>query len=641
MTVRHRRRNVALVAVVAVIAVPVALGVGAPAFAETPVSDWVGLRAAFAASPLGSQDTIVLGGDITAVGGEGLVVPHADGGDGASITLDLNGHTLSIPRPSGTRYAAGIGVYAGASLTVDDSAGGGRLAVVGNDWGAGIGADTTDSARIGRSLGSVTIAGGTVDAQGGKGAAGIGNASYATGGRVTVSGGTVSAAGGYEAAGIGGSYYAGYDSQAALGAEVAITGGTVNARGGDHAAAIGGGYTAVGSRILIENAMVNAVAGADAAAIGTGPYTGYYPSHRAGSIDIRSSTVAVQGSGAGAAIGGGREALVPSITIVDSRIDARAGTGTAAGIGSGSRSVGSAPISITGSTVTARGAGEGDEDSLFGGAGIGAGLDPSSYADSSIRITGSTIDAVGGGRGAGIGGGGHRYPNSPEGNVDSIEIIASHITALGGPGGAGIGGGGGQVGTSVTVAGASTVDARGGPGDAWGMGGAGIGSGMTSNLNRMDPGTLAVSGGLVEGSVSTGGSVTPTKTIGALAADFELKGGVGARLVSTAVEPSARFIATGADGVELDGAGHIILAFVAPDADPAVGAEPTSGPGPGPGLGLGLGEMLSIEDGSTSSMDTTIDRPSTGTPGVLEVPSVPEPRIPEVTDADPSRDLTT
>ncbi len=97
---------------------------------------------------------------------------------------------------------------------------------------------------------------------------------------------------------------------------------------------------------------------------------------------------------------------------------------------------------------------------------------------------------------------------------------------------------------------------------------------------------------------------------------------------------------TGADGVELDGAGHMVLALVAPNADPAVGAEPISRPGLGLVLGLGPGEMLPIEDGSTSSTDTTIERPSTGTPGVIEAPSVPEPRIPEVIDADASRDLS-
>ncbi len=573
MTTHHRGKYVAAVAVAVVIAAPVALGVGAPAFADTQVETWAELRAAFAAVPLGGSATVVLGADIEAGSGEGLVVPHADGGEGASVTLDLNGHGLRIPRPDSTRYGAGIGVYSGASLTIDDSGGEGRLWATGNDWGAGIGADSTDRDHGGRGLGRIVIAGGAVKADGGKGAAGIGNASYATGGSVTVTGGRVDATGGYEAAGIGGSYYAGYKSDAPLSAAISLLGGSVHAVGGESGAGIGGGYTAVGSDIVIENASVSAVGGHDAAAIGTGPFNGYYPTHRAGSVVIRSSTVIATGGGMGAGIGGGREAHAPTVTIEDSHIDAQGGTGSAAGIGGGREALSSAAIDIIGSTVTAHGAEAPDGYGLMGGAGIGGGLGTASYAGSTISIDDSVVEAFGGGQAAGIGGGAHRTPISSDySSVESVVITGSRVTAHGGRYAAGIGGGEEQNGAAVTIGAGSAVTSIGGYGDNWGSSGAGIGSGRSGESIVPSPGSIQLGGKLAAGASTGGGNGFRSGP------EHMERGGRAATIEPRTEGGTGSFAVTAVDGSDRSTAGRVTIDYV----------QETDTPGDSPGAPDGL-----------------------------------------------------
>ena len=97
------------------------------------------------------------------------------------------------------------------------------------------------------SYGNIVIAGGTITAQGGKYAAGIGGGyvenNSATGGNITITGGTVTATGGYGGAGIGTGMCKswqvnGYNKCG----NILITGGTVTATGGENAAGIGSGY---------------------------------------------------------------------------------------------------------------------------------------------------------------------------------------------------------------------------------------------------------------------------------------------------------------------------------------------------------------------------------------------------------------
>ncbi len=621
MTTHLRGKYVAAVAVAVVIAAPVALGVGAPAFADTQVETWAELRAAFAAVPLGGSATVVLGADIEAGSGEGLVVPHADGGEGASVTLDLNGHALRIPRPDSTRYGAGIGVYSGASLTIDDSGGEGRLWATGNDWGAGIGADSTDRDHGGRGLGRIVIAGGAVKAEGGKGAAGIGNASYATGGSVTVTGGRVDATGGYEAAGIGGSYYAGYKSDAPLSAAIALLGGSVHAVGGESGAGIGGGYTAVGSDIVIENASVSAVGGRDAAAIGTGPFNGYYPTHGAGSVVIRSSTVVATGGGMGAGIGGGREAHAPTVTIEDSHIDARGGTGSAAGIGGGREALSSAAIAIVGSTVTAHGAEAPDGYGLMGGAGIGGGLGTASYAGSTISIDDSVVEAFGGGQAAGIGGGAHRTPISSDySSVESVVITGSRVTAHGGRYAAGIGGGEEQNGAAVTIGAGSAVTAVGGYGDNWGHSGSGIGSGRSGESIVPSPGTIKLGGKLAAGASTGGGNGFRPGP------EHMDRGGRAATIEPSSEEGTGSFTVTAVDGGDRSTAGRVTIDYVQ-EAD-----APSETPGAPDGL---LVETPEWPD--RAATDAATGSPAVADSGVLAAGGVPSPEGPTPPEADESR----
>lgn len=146
----------------------------------------------------------------------------------ASLTLSLEGAN----EIRGGNMHAGIEVPAGCSVTIRGS---GSLTVTGGYGAAGIGAawgsETTPNGD-GRTVGSITIEGGTVNAYGSQGAAGIGGTVSCCTGRVTISGGTVYAKGSVKTegnmavigAGIGGGH-AGYLES------ISITGGSVTAEG--------------------------------------------------------------------------------------------------------------------------------------------------------------------------------------------------------------------------------------------------------------------------------------------------------------------------------------------------------------------------------------------------------------------------
>lgn len=140
-------------------------------------------------------------------------------------------------------YHAGIFINENRTLTIS---GGGSLTAKGsgtdseNDngdrGGAGIGGYND------RDGGNIVIAGGTIKAQGGLFAAGIGSGydnHNNNSGAITISGGNVTATGGRYAAGIGTGYA--NDKQNQCG-NITISGGTVTAKGGNNAAGIGGGY---------------------------------------------------------------------------------------------------------------------------------------------------------------------------------------------------------------------------------------------------------------------------------------------------------------------------------------------------------------------------------------------------------------
>jgi len=220
----------------------------------------------------------------------------------------------------------------------------------------------------------------------------------------------------------------------------------------------------------------------DVAAAGSGGAAGIGSGYDSisGSITINGGTVKAAGSGGAAGIGGGNEGTCDTITINGGTVTATGGNG-AAGIGCGFFGNGGT-FTINGGTVTATGG--------VYGAGIGCGEGGNG---GTFTINGGTVTATGGGGGAGIGGG-------VNGNGGTFTISGGAVTAIGGIGAAGIGGGAdGYSGGTITISG-GTVTATGA------IGGAGIGGGKSG-----DGGTITISGGTVtatggSGSADTGGA---------------------------------------------------------------------------------------------------------------------------------------
>ena len=105
---------------------------------------------------------------------------------------------------------------------------------------------------------------GTLMAQGGKNAAGIGGSySQKESGTINIKGGTIMAIGGSNAAGIGGA------QTTSQSGDINISGGIIAAYGGQYGAGIGGGYTGY-ANVNITGGTVYPVAGNNANAIGTG-----------------------------------------------------------------------------------------------------------------------------------------------------------------------------------------------------------------------------------------------------------------------------------------------------------------------------------------------------------------------------------
>ena len=302
------------------------------------------------------------------------------------------------------------------TLKDDKDVGNGSLKAEGGGAAAGIGGDSHKNTK------NITITGGTVEAVGGSGGgAGIGGGYRGSGKNIIINGGAVTATttGGESGAGIGGG--SGGD-----GRDIFIISGTVKATGGKYGAGIGGGESGSGSGITITGGSVTAFGGEFGAGIGGGDNGG------GENITISGGTVKATGGKYGAGIGGGKNSDADTIT-------------------------------ISGGTVTAQG---GENGAGIGGGNAGSGM--------GITIEGGTVTAAGGDNGAGIGGG-----NGGDG--EDIAISNGTVNATGGIHGAGIGGGRGGSGSDVTVSGAAQVTANAGKGgDQYGPG-ATIGNGGTSN----------------------------------------------------------------------------------------------------------------------------------------------------------------
>ena len=148
---------------------------------------------------------------------------------GAKVNLTLVG---TNKLKSGD-YSAGLQVPSGATLMITKASDGGSLEANSGYLAAGIGGGHMSGG------GNITIEGGTVTATGDDGA-GIGGGPEGSGGNITISGGTVTAIGGSVGAGIGGGHMSG-------GGNITITGGNVTVQGGQKAAGIGGGCKGSGS----------------------------------------------------------------------------------------------------------------------------------------------------------------------------------------------------------------------------------------------------------------------------------------------------------------------------------------------------------------------------------------------------------
>ena len=139
------------------------------------------------------------------------------------------------------------------TLTLKDDKAPGSLKAEGGTGAAGIGGSENNGTN------NITISGGTVKAIGGPQSAGIGGGYGGGGDHITITGGTVTAEGGPGGAGIG----SGGEGDGDGGSHITITGGTVTAEGGTCGAGIGGGGWSSGSgNITVSGAaQVTAVAG--------------------------------------------------------------------------------------------------------------------------------------------------------------------------------------------------------------------------------------------------------------------------------------------------------------------------------------------------------------------------------------------
>ena len=369
-----------------------------------------------------------------------------DGGNndgGAGLEVKGNG-TANIELNGDNTLNGGI---CHAGVEKDDKKGTGNL-IIKDDY------NNDDSTKTG----TETDTAGSLTANGGFDAAGIGSGDYDHTSNIEISGGKVVANGGYDAAGIGGAKHG-------SAANIKISGGDIKASGGS-GAGIGSGFD---------------------------DDSHLYGGH-ANSIEITGGTIQAT-SGTGAGIGTGEQGDDVDITITGGNIKAESRSG--AGIGTGDNAEESATVKISGkdtliNATSKSGAGIGsgycdDSDSQYtitindgtvnatGSTGIGIADDGTSSTSANITINGGKITATATSHGAGIGNGWDS--SSGEEAVTNITITGGDITAVGGKGAAGIGDGAHNYDNTVNViVTGGTIKAVGGEGAA------AIGGGMADDV---------------------------------------------------------------------------------------------------------------------------------------------------------------
>lgn len=277
------------------------------------------------------QEMVVVEDETTSWNGEGGEAWYVVNED-AEIDerVEVSG-TVNLVLCDGVTLTAekGIHVTGGNSLTIyGQEAGDGKINAKSERVQAAIGGNSEEPGGI------LTINGGTIDANGGVNAAGIGGGfgSNGTGGYITINNGNVYAKGGFQAAGIGGGMYAAGTGE---GERIAINGGVVEAIGGSYAAGIGGGMSGVGGCIEINGGSVTATGSSGGAGIGSG----YGSTSDGNRIIISGGKIYANGSTSGdkgsAGIGGGHLGAGGSITISGAEVHATGGEGSPAGDGIG------------------------------------------------------------------------------------------------------------------------------------------------------------------------------------------------------------------------------------------------------------------------------------------------------------------
>ena len=457
----------------------------APAFAKTwDIADGdITVKAGEAEGPnkvkQGDSDFVKDEGDtiITGTSNQNTVTIEAENkGDKVEVTLkDLNIDTSSTG-------SAAVSVTGSGDTNIELD--GSNTLKSGRDH-AGLEHNKTDTS------GKLTIQddndeAGSLDAAGGRGGAGIGGG-MSKDGQATITGGTITANGGKLASGIGGGAGSRSSSGKIIGSgDVEITGGTITATGNSGGAGIGGGLSGDGNVRISGGTIISAVSdGSNPDDYGGAGIGGGHGGSGHVTITGDATVKEAQGFGGGAGIGSGVYGPIGDVEIsgnanVERAIGSDLGAGIGAGYGeSGFPNVGKVTIKDNAKIGLAQGG--------AGAAGIGGGYyesyipeeDTSSSGVGDVTIEGNTtVNAVGGEGAAGIGGGVNALTvGSDDGNkitIRSNETGTPTVNATGGaaltdeggnkvgPGGAGIGSGASDTKANITLEGKVTITATAG-----------------------------------------------------------------------------------------------------------------------------------------------------------------------------------
>ena len=317
---------------------------------------------------------------------------------------------------------------------------------------------------------SLTLSGGTVNANGGK-SGGRGDGGYGIhSGSLTISGSTVNATGGNGSN--DGSSSGGSGIHIFSNGSLTVSDGTVTATGGNggtgDASDGGNGISGKGS-LTVSGGTVNAIGGSS----GNSDFSDGGSGINIGDVTVSGGTVTATGGngGTGKLSDGGSGISIDSrsgsLTVSDGTVNANGGNG-----GSGDRSNGGSGISnggsltVSGGTVNANGGNSGNGYDSDGGRGIANG--------GSLTVSGGTVNANGGNCGTG------KESDGGDGiHSGSLTISNGTVNANGGGNGYFLGGNGISSSDSLTISG-GTVNATGGNSVS---GGDGIHSGSSIELS--------------------------------------------------------------------------------------------------------------------------------------------------------------